>query len=681
MNRFRNLPIRQKLTAIVLLTCSVLVVLSAVFFIADKFYAFRYNMVANITALAEVIGMNSTAALTFQDAGTAEEILSGLSAEPDVVAACIFKPDGTVFAAFPSDTADPVKSDRLIAAKQIGQIEIAFAHLQKGHSFSGKYLDLARPIVLNDKTIGHIVIRANLQRLYNRLAWSGFMVIGLMMILVLLAQFITARLHRSISDPLLALVDTMEAVTAQKNYALRAKKHSNDELGTLIDGFNHMLSQIQKQDRQLDEHRQQLEDQVYQRTLELMQSNEQLKQEIKERKVVQERLDRAQRMEAMGTLAAGVAHDLNNILSGLVSYPDLLLMRLPSDSDMRKPLTTIRTSGRRAAAIVQDLLTLARRGVTTSEVVDLRAIIEEYLASPEHAKMVSYHPGVQVETRFDPDVMDIAGSPVHLSKAVMNLISNAAEAISLTGHITLSLRNQYIDTPIHGYDQVQPGDYVRLTVADTGHGISPKDLQHIFEPFYTKKKMGRSGTGLGMAVVWGTIKDHQGYIDVQSLEGKGTRFDLYFPVTRRKHKSEKQVQLADYRGANQTILVVDDIKEQREIASEILTELGYQVQTAASGEAAVEFLKSHHIDLLLLDMIMEPGMDGLDTYRQMVRLRPGLRAVIASGYSETDRVRKTQELGAGIYLRKPYTIENLAQAIHQELNKNEVLNVKNDNKN
>jgi two-component system cell cycle sensor histidine kinase/response regulator CckA len=386
-------------------------------------------------------------------------------------------------------------------------------------------------------------------------------------------------------------------------------------------------------------------------------------------------------MEVMGTLAAGVAHDLNNILSGLVSYPDLLLMRLPSDSDMRKPLTTIRTSGRRAAAIVQDLLTLARRGVTTSEVVDLRAIIEEYLASPEHAKMVSYHPGVQVETRFDPDVMDIAGSPVHLSKAVMNLISNAAEAISLTGHITLSLRNQYIDTPIHGYDQVQPGDYVRLTVADTGHGISPKDLQHIFEPFYTKKKMGRSGTGLGMAVVWGTIKDHQGYIDVQSLEGKGTRFDLYFPVTRRKHKSEKQVQLADYRGANQTILVVDDIKEQREIASEILTELGYQVQTAASGEAAVEFLKSHHIDLLLLDMIMEPGMDGLDTYRQMVRLRPGLRAVIASGYSETDRVGKTQELGAGIYLRKPYTIENLAQAIHQELNKNEVLNVKNDNKN
>jgi signal transduction histidine kinase/ActR/RegA family two-component response regulator len=671
VNRFRNLPIRQKLTTIVLFTCSVLVVLSAVFFIADKFFAFRRNMVANMTALAEVIGMNSTAALTFQDTGTAEEILSALSAEPDVVAACLFKPDGTVFAAYHSRLSSASEQDCNATAKHIAEIEKAYAHRRTGHSFSGKYMDLARPIALNQKTIGYVVIRADLQRLYSRLTWSGVMVIGLMIILVLLAQIITARLHRSISDPLLALVDTMEAVTEQRNYALRAEKHSNDELGTLIDGFNHMLSQIQKRDRQLDEHRQQLEDQVCQRTLELMQSNEQLKQEIKERKEMQERLDRAQRMEAMGTLAAGVAHDLNNILSGLVSYPDLLLMRLPAGSDMCKPLTTIRTSGYKAAAVVQDLLTLARRGVTTAEVVDLGAIIADYLASPEHAKIVSYHPGVQVVTRFDPDVMDITGSPVHLSKAVMNLIGNAAEAISQTGVITISLRNQYIDTPIHGYDQVQPGDYVRMTVSDTGHGIASQDLQRIFEPFYTKKKMGRSGTGLGMAVVWGTVKDHQGYIDVQSLEGKGTSFDLYFPVTRRSHKSEKQIQVADYRGAGQTILVVDDIKAQREIASEILTEQGYQVYTACSGEAALEFLKSHHIDLLLLDMIMEPGMDGLDTYRQMVRLQPGLRAVIASGYSETDRVRKTQKLGAGIYLRKPYTIENLAQAIHHELNRPE----------
>lgn len=668
MNRFRNLPIRQKLTAIVLLTCSILVVLSAGFFIADKFFFFRHNMVANMTALAEVIGQNSTAALTFQDTRTAEEILFALSAEPNVEAACIFKPDGSIFAAYPSDTANGTRSENSAAAKQMAAIEKDFAPHWAGHRFSKKHLDLAKPITLNNKTIGHIVIHVNLQRLHSRLAWSGCMVIGLMCLLALLAQAITAQLHRSISDPLLALVSTMEDVTQQRNYALRAEKRSNDELGILIDGFNDMLSQIQERDRQLDEHRQQLEDQVCQRTLELKQSNDQLKWEIKERKEVQERLDRAQRMEAVGTLAAGVAHDLNNILSGLVSYPDLLLMRLPDDSDMCQPLNTIRASGCKAAAIVQDLLTLARRGITSAEVVDLRAIIGDYLASPEHDKMISYHPGVLIKTRFEPDVMNIAGSPVHLSKALMNLISNAAEAISQNGVISISLRNQYIDVPIHGYDQVQPGDYVRLTVSDTGHGIAPHDLQRIFEPFYTKKKLGRSGTGLGMAVVWGTVKDHQGYIDVQSREEAGTCFDLYFPVTRRKHKPERHVRVADFQGTGQTILVVDDIKEQREIASEILKDLGYRVHTADSGEAAVAFINSHSVDLLLLDMIMEPGMDGLDTYRQILSRRPEQRAVIASGYSENDRVREAQRLGAGIYLRKPYTIENLAQAIDHELN-------------
>ncbi len=670
MQRFDNLPIRRKLAAIVLFSASLLVVLSAVLFIADKFFEFRRNMVANITTLAEVVGANSTAALTFQDIITAEEILSALDAEPDVIAACIFEPSGELFAAYPDmapQTASPAK--RSAAAGQIASIERDYARWWDNHAFSRKHLDLARPILLNGKRIGHIVIRTDLQRLYSHLAWSGVMVVGLMGLLVLLTQIITARLHRTISDPLLALVGTMKAVTAQKNYALRAEKHSYDELGTLIDGFNAMLSEIQKRDQQLDVHRQQLEDQVCQRTQELMQSNEQLKLEIKERKEVQERLARAQRMEAVGTLAAGVAHDLNNILSGIVSYPDLLLMRLPAGSDMRKPLTTIQASGQKAAAIVQDLLTLARRGVTVAEVVDLKQIVDEYLASPEHAKMLSYHPGVQVKSRFEPDVMDITGSSVHLSKTVMNLISNAAEAISDIGTIRISLSNQYIDTPIKGYDQVQQGDYVRLTVSDTGHGIAMQDLHRIFEPFYTKKKMGRSGTGLGMAVVWGTVKDHLGYIDVQSSESHGTRFDLYFPAARDKCAAAAPVQLADYMGAGQSVLVVDDVKEQLEIASDILTELGYQVHTAPSGETAVEFLRNHRVDLLLLDMIMAPGIDGLETYEKIVQLHPGQRVVIASGYSESDRVKKAQELGAGIYLCKPYTMENLAKAIYQELHR------------
>ena len=232
-------------------------------------------------------------------------------------------------------------------------------------------------------------------------------------------------------------------------------------------------------------------------------------------KKLEAQLHRAQKMEAIGTLAGGVAHDLNNILGGLVSYPELLLLQLPEDSRLRESILTIQKSGEKAAAVVQDLLTLARRGVVVNEVVNLNSIIAQYLKSPEHERLQSYHPTVHAETHFEKDALNILGSSIHLSKTVMNLVSNAAEAMPEGGTLSISTENRYMDRPIRGYEHVKEGDYVVLTVSDTGTGISPDDIGKIFEPFYTKKKMGRSGTGLGMAVVWGTVKDHNGYIDCQ----------------------------------------------------------------------------------------------------------------------------------------------------------------------
>ena len=270
-------------------------------------------------------------------------------------------------------------------------------------------------------------------------------------------------------------------------------------------------------------------------------------------------LHRAQKMEAIGTLAGGVAHDLNNILGGLVSYPELLLVQIPEDSPLRKPMLTIQKSGEKAAAVVQDLLTLARRGVVVTEVVNPNHTISEYLGSPEHEKLQSYHPGVHIERHLEKDVLNILGSPTHLSKTIMNLVSNAAEAMPNGGRLAISTENRYIDRPVSGYDNVKEGDYVVLTVSDTGTGISTEDMEMIFEPFYTKKKMGRSGTGLGMAVVWGTVKDHNGYIHVQSTEGKGTTFTLYFPVTRKSLEERSETSLENYMGKGEAILVVDDV--------------------------------------------------------------------------------------------------------------------------
>jgi signal transduction histidine kinase len=180
----------------------------------------------------------------------------------------------------------------------------------------------------------------------------------------------------------------------------------------------------------------------------------------------------------------------------------------------------IMKGGEKAAAIVQDLLTLARRGVSGREVLNLNKIIADCQQSPEFEKLSSYHSAVRIKTDLEPDLLNISGSSVHLGKTLFNLVSNASEAMPKGGILTIKTVNQYLDKPIQGYDEVREGDYVVLSVSDTGEGIPAADLKRIFEPFYTKKVMGRSGTGLGLAVVWGTVNDHDGYINVQSEEGE-----------------------------------------------------------------------------------------------------------------------------------------------------------------
>ena len=389
------------------------------------------------------------------------------------------------------------------------------------------------------------------------------------------------------------------------------------------------------------------------------------------KKELEERLNRSQKMEALGMLAGGVAHDLNNVLSGIVTYPEILLMDQPANSAMAQSLKVIHESGVRATEIVQDLLTLSRRGVVTREVVDFNQIVSEFLRTPEYEKILSFHPNVRVTTDIDAHSPLIKGSAVHLQKTVMNLVSNAAEAQPGGGIISIATENRHLHTPVRGYDRVNPGDYIVLSVADYGQGIAPEDLKRIFEPFFTKKVMGRSGTGLGMAVVWGTVRDHEGYIDVTSAQGQGTRFDLYFPTSDAKRvQKPKAVDIKSVMGNAEKILIVDDASHQREIATTTLRRLGYETESVDGGEAAVEYLKTNHPDLVLLDMIMDPGIDGLETYRRILEIRPGQRAVIASGFSRTRQVRETMELGAGQYIRKPYTLEKIGIAVKNELERN-----------
>ncbi|NLN60772.1 MAG: PAS domain S-box protein [Deltaproteobacteria bacterium] len=387
-----------------------------------------------------------------------------------------------------------------------------------------------------------------------------------------------------------------------------------------------------------------------------------------EGKKLLERLHRAEKMEVLGLMAGGVAHDLNNVLGVLVGYSELLLPGMPEGSPQRRQVQNILSAGQRGGAIVQDLLTLARRNVDRSEVVKLNAVVRDYLKTPEFEAIKRANPGVVFEVILADRLLNLRGSPHHLGKTVMNLMSNAVEAMPEGGRVVVRTANRYLDTPLNGYDQIEEGDYVVLAVSDNGKGISKADIGKSFEPFYTKKVMGRSGTGLGLSVVWGTVKDHRGYIDVQSEEGRGCVFALYFPVTREEAMEERgQVAAGEYQGRGERILVVDDVEEQRDLAQKILTRIGYRVDTVSGGEEAVEYLKTRRADLIVLDMIMGPGMDGYETYRKIHEMNPRQKAIIVSGYSESDRVKKAQALGAGAYVPKPYITEQIGLAIRREL--------------
>lgn len=393
----------------------------------------------------------------------------------------------------------------------------------------------------------------------------------------------------------------------------------------------------------------------------------QILRDITERKQTEKQLHRAQKMEAVGMMAGGVAHDLNNILAGIVNYPELMLLKLPASSELRRPLTAVRDSGRRAAAVVADLLTVARGVASPRKPYDINLLIQEYLDSPECQQLKTEHPGVTCTGQCDAESPIINCSVIHINKTLMNLTTNAVEAVGDAGSIIISTCNCQIDEAEGLEKNMEPGDYVILTAQDNGPGIPEKDLKHIFEPFYTRKVMGQSGTGLGLAVVWNTVQDHNGKIFVESNE-KGTRFQLYFPIsTTESIVQPENDQTLNFTGKGEHILVVDDEPQLRDIASQILQSLNYQVDSVSSGEQAIEFIKKKPVDLIVLDMLMEPGINGRQTYAEIIKQYPNQKAIIASGFSESDDVKMTLQLGASEFIGKPYSLGKLGRAVKNVL--------------
>lgn len=381
-----------------------------------------------------------------------------------------------------------------------------------------------------------------------------------------------------------------------------------------------------------------------------------LKKQIEERESIVEKLRQSQKMEAIGTMASGVAHDLNNILSGVVTYPELIRLDLPSESPLHTPLIAIEDAGKRAASVVTDLLTLARNAASVKEATDVNHLVREILESPEWKNFFLPYERVRIITELSRLPAAVTCSPAHIRKCLMNLLINGVEATAPAGKVTLST----------WYDEVS--NRVTISILDEGPGIAEEHLAHIFEPFYTTKKMGRSGSGLGLAVVWNTIEEHAGKISVENRK-RGACFSIELPSADPStiFSSENEGDtFEDFRG-DEAILIVDDEEQPRNIASNIVSKLGYAVTVVENGEEAVKHISEQTTDLILLDMVLGEGMTGLETFRKIVKINPHQKAIIVSGYSTSDDVQETLALGASGVVKKPYSITDLGRAIKEVL--------------
>lgn len=382
----------------------------------------------------------------------------------------------------------------------------------------------------------------------------------------------------------------------------------------------------------------------------------------KEKIELQKKLSSANKLKALGLMAGSVAHDLNNILSGIVSYPDLLLLQMDKSDKNYAHIKKIQEAGHRAAAVVSDLVAIARGGSQAKTVANINEIIDGYLDSLEHRERAGRFPGIKLCSELTPDVKNICCSDQHLHKVLLNLVGNAMEAIEEEGEVLLRTENCRFSHPLHfNWDGTEGEEYVKLTIADTGPGIAAEHIEHIFDPFYSTKVMGKSGTGLGLTIVWKIVQDHNGWIEVKN-GSKGATFEVYFPSSiDQVCPTESWVHTSLKRGNGESVLIVDDQADQVEVLERALTKLGYRTFSVHSGEEAVSFVQKQTVDLLLLDMIMGEGrMNGRETYEKILSIAPGQRAIVISGFAQKEEMEKVRALGVSCFLEKPVTLSRVS---------------------
>ncbi len=393
--------------------------------------------------------------------------------------------------------------------------------------------------------------------------------------------------------------------------------------------------------------------------------SERLKAE-KEKDELQSQLMQAQKMEAIGTLAGGIAHDFNNILAAILGYSELALDEARNERATPRELEQIINSAYRGQVLIKQILAFSRKMGPELKPLNLNKVISDTIPLIEHTipKMIS------VELNFDENLHLINGDANQIEQILLNLAVNASEAMPGGGRLVIETANETLQEEyVNAHFDPKPGDYVLLTVSDTGEGMDKNTVEHVFEPFFTTKEVGK-GTGLGLASAFGIVKSHGGHITCYSEPGQGTLFKIHIPVLEEVDQPAESSRgnVDVIKGGNETILLVDDEKALRETGSRILNTMGYQVVTASNGEEAFTKYRNRQaeIDLVILDIGM-PGMGGHRCLQEILALSPNAKVIIASGYSYGMQLKDTLAAGATGYIAKPFGKDALLKKVRNVL--------------
>jgi PAS domain S-box-containing protein len=765
---------------IIMLITSVALLLACAMFAGFETIHFRKEMVQNLTTQARIIGNNTAAALEYNDPNSAQETLSELKTQPNIIGACVFDRSGGILAKY--NRSDDNRTFTPAAKPQVA-----------GYSFGKGSLTLFEPVTSKGDIVGMVYLESDMQALHSKLAQFATITAIVFLLTLLVAFLLSARLQRLLSEPILELVRTARAVAQDKNYSIRVIKRSRDEIGVLIDSFNEMLAQIQLRDAALQSARDGLEVRVGERTAELAKTNEALLTENTERKKAEEslrllgsaveqskesiiitdaqldlpgpniifvnpaftkmtgytaeeaigqtprilqgpRTDKAvlkrlrqnlqqgetfageainyrkdgkefnlewqiapirdasgktshfvaiqrditvrkrlesqliqsQKMETVGKLAGGIAHEFNSILTAILGQSELLRNDLPAGSPLAKNAIEISKAAGRAATLTRQLLAYGRKQILQPETLDLNRVLASMEGTFRHLM------GRDVMTHIVPAVglHAVKADAGQIEQVIMNMAMNAADAMPNGGKLTLETANvAFHQESVGRHPDLKPGDYVMLAITDTGAGMSEEVKARLFEPFFSTKGVGQ-GTGLGLSTCYGIVKQSGGHISVYSEVGRGATFKIYLPQVEQQTKIPAQrLDSNELPRGTETILLVEDDPALREMAGTLLKRLGYTMWAAANGIEALSLKQQRHvghIDLLFTDVVM-PHMSGKELADRVRSLNPHTKILFTSAYTENSIVHQGVLDKDVALLQKPFTPSALARKVREVL--------------